>query len=291
MPIHQQDNLHKQKNRYATLGKKIETYQAVWVRNLRWELVVGGVFLLILSSIFFTINLINMIDSINQHGRAILLNQFLPGVITPCILFLFGGLILILGIRHWQDSIILYENGFLRKRGKRSEAWVWSEITSLDSYFREIIFAGSTISYLEEIRLKGHNSRSISIRISDQNCTELTAKIRHNTLPLLYQHAVKALKNGKMIQFHNELIAKLGGIEFDRRHYPWSDLSIQKKKNGMIEIKAQKDQQTIFRRHFQKIENFDTLTHLIKFPPTTPKIIRDNTSYAEYEGPGQYFER
>jgi len=291
LPIHEQDEYPQEDKLYKKLGKKIKTYPAVWTDTYRWGFIIVGVFLIVLSSLFVVINAFNLLNTINQHGRAVLLSRSHPVLINLFAVFPLGLLSFILGIHHWHDSTKLYENGFLYQQGKLSQIWMWSEITSFDSKFKEIVFAGSSVARLEEIILKNKDGQSITIKNRNQKSTEFVSKIRQRVLPILHQNAINILRIGKRIQFHDGLAVKLGGIEINGTIYPWTTISMGIKKAGIFELISKTDQQTIFHQHIRDIENFDTLTHLITNPPTAYISIRDNTSYAEDVRPDQYIER
>jgi len=291
LTFQQLDNSSDQKTANWKLGQKIKTYPSVQIKKFRWGLIIGGVALIIFSFIFIVIYVIRLIDAINQHGRAILISQSLPVLILFFVIVPLGLLILIFGIDHWHDSFILYKNGFSRQKGKNSQTWMWSEITSLDSKLKEVVFAGSTVDNLEEVRLKDQDNHSLTIKNRNQMYSELISTIRQKTLPWLHKRMVIDLRNGKMIQFHDNLKVKLYGVEVNGIHYPWSEISFRNRKNGTFELITQTNKEPIYQQKFRNIENFDTLTHLIKNPPTKFISTPDNTSYAEDVRPGQYIER
>lgn len=169
----------------ANLGKVINNFPVRHSILKRWLGLLLGIFLLLIGILGTAYLAVQALQKVQFHGWAILVAQ-LPFMILLLVFVLPLGIGLISYTkRHWEDGIIVYEQGFVKKHKKQSERWLWSEIERLDTRMVKSVFGGSEVNSRIRIDIEAEDHSPLKIKHRYEKMVELAQIIRRKTLPLL----------------------------------------------------------------------------------------------------------
>lgn len=232
----------------------------------RWGMVTLGGLLILAASVFSVLLILKTYTSILRHGRAVLLNN---AIRLPLVLIGIpvGVLLIQWAKKHWDDRLILNNQGLIQKIGEKERIWLWEKTENMDTLITNIQFGGSSIGTNLKLLLDDGNQGKWLLRNRYENISDLVEGIREKALPYVYKKAVQKMAQDQEINFHPGLTANKEGIRINKRLIHWADGTEPQVKNNNFIIKVKKDQEPLFKTNLKKIKNLDLLLCLFENPP------------------------
>lgn len=201
------------------------------------------------------------------HGRAVILTIFPLPTAAYGIVFIVGILLIIHSIIHWNDSITLYEKGFVQSAGKKEQTREYAHTNRFDSHITQIMFGGSVVSTKERIILENGSNRRWVIRRPYTYMDKLIQTLRQNILPGLILRARQQLSEGAVLTFHKYLQASGSGLEFKDDQIAFADVGPEIE-NGVLKLhKIDQTDRVFFKSKVTHIKNLDVLIDFLENPP------------------------
>lgn len=232
----------------------------------RWGMVILGGLLILSASVFSVVLILNTYTSIHRHGRAVLLNNALR--LSLVLIGIPVGVLLIQWAKkHWDDRLILTNQGLIQKIGEKERIWLWEKTENMDTLITNIQFGGSSIGTKLKLLLDDGNQGKWLLRNRYENISDLVEEIREKALPYVYKKAVQKMTQDQEINFHPGLTANKEGMIINKQLIHWADGTEPQVKNNNFIIKVEKDQEALFKTNLKKIKNLDLLLCLFENPP------------------------
>ena len=257
----------KENQNHPAMGRTVDHFPVHNYLLKRWLPLLLGCGL-ILVTIGLTVHLVlTTWARINVHGRAIILGVFPWPIAAYGIVFVTGILLIIHAIIHWNDSITLFETGFLQHSAKREKSWLYDDTIRFDSHITQIMFGGSVVTTKERIILENGNNIRWVIRRPYTQMVELIQTLRQNILPGLFDRARKQLTENAVLTFHKHLQATDIGLRIKDEHAAFGE--VQSTITNRVLKLHQKDQpdKVLFKTQVTHIQNLDLLLDLLENPP------------------------
>jgi len=244
-------------------------------RNVkRWLGLIGGIFLILSSIVGVVLLSIRAWQTFQSHGRAILVTQLPLALLLLLFVLPLSILIIIWVKRHWNDGIIVYEQGFSKQRNMKTQTWLWTEVDQLDTRIHRSVFGGSEVNSRVEISIEAQYHPPLKIKNKYENMAELAQMIRNNTLPVLYQKYLPLMANKEHTIFHKNIALNQRGITYNQNHLNWLEFDAVETHRGNLTFKANNQNDAPIIIPLKQIKNLDLLLFIIHNPG-----IRDNLLY------------
>jgi hypothetical protein len=250
-----------------TLGQKIDHFPIRHQLFNRWLLVIIGIILLVDGSLCALINIFNLWNAIQSHGRAVLLAKITEPAIAVFIILPLGILLIILAAVNWQNGLTLFEEGLVIKKRKLEKVWLWEVIERFDNHITLVKFSGTTLTSRRKIILEDKQQNTLRLKNKYERMDELVTQLRKHILPELINGKLEHLQNGGKIQFHEDITALRQGLRIKGKFFAWHELQISVDKKGIVRVIQSTDQRELFKSKTNQIKNLDVLVHLVNNPP------------------------
>ena len=253
---------------HQSLGKPLDHFPIQDQVIKRWfALILSGLALFI--GIGGTVNLLlNTYTAVQTHGPAMILGIFSFPMTAFVIIALLGIILLFIVLRHWRDSITLFETGMIRRRGNRKQTWFYRLTNQFDSHITQVKFGGSIINTQVKLVLISGSEDGWIIRNRYERMEDLNQKVRLCVLPGLIQRTRQALARGETVTFHQKIYASFNGLEINGQMTDYDDILVKHdNRNLRLHIKDHPNV-SAFTAQLQHIKNLDLLYDLIENPPS-----------------------
>jgi hypothetical protein len=250
----------------ANLGKAINNFPTRHRTFKRWLGLLSGIFLVLISILATAYLAMQALQKAQNHGWAILVAQ-LPLMILLVVF------VLPLGIglncytkRHWDDGIIIFEQGFVKKQKKRSERWLWSEIECLDTRMVKSVFGGSEVNSRIQIDIEAEDHSPLKIKHRYDKMVELAQIIRKKTVPILYQKKRQQLSQKGAEIFHKNLELNHEGLKFKQSQLDWKKIDAIETQQGVLNFSARDQTKKSIKIPLNQLSNLDLLLFIVHNP-------------------------
>ena len=266
------ENLQSEnENPERPLGEEVDYFPISCQSMNRWLTVILGILLILDAAVFGLINIINAVNAIKSHSRAVILARITDPMFALCLVLPLGILLLIIAAVNWQNGLMLYEDGLILRRHGKEIIWFWRSIRQFDNQVTFIKFSGNTIGTQRTITLKDDQNKTLRIRDQYERMDELIDHLRESILPELFTRSRGQLLKGESVTFHQDLIASSEGLQIKNALIPWDDLQISVSKKGNLSITNKMDQTFLFKSKTRRIRNLDVLMYLLENPPNSKR--------------------
>ncbi len=255
---------HPSSERDESLGKVLSQFPIRHRHLKRWLWLTVGILLALIGFLGASYLLITAWHSVQFHGWAVLIAQ-LPWVLLLALVILPLGIGLFLfAVRHWEDGIIVHEQGFIKNHKKRRKLWLWSEIEQLDTRIINSVFGGSEINSRIMITIEAQNHPPLKIVHKYKNMSELAQEIRKNSLPILYEKFLTEWNSKGETQFHKNLTLDRAGINFNGQELKWDEFDAVETQKGHLTIQTRNEEKNIIKIPLNQIQNLDLLLFILQ---------------------------
>jgi len=250
----------------ANLGKAINNFLIRHSTFKRWLGLLLGIFLGLISIVGTAYLAVQALQKAQFHGWAILVVQ-LPLMIFLVVFVLPLGIGLIFYTkRHWDDGIIIYEQGFVKKHKKRSERWLWSEIERLDTRMVKSVFGGSEVNSRIQIDIEAIDHSPLKIKHRYDKMVELAQIIRKKSVPILYQKKRPQLSQKGAEIFHKNLELSHEGLIFNQSQLDWKKIDAIETQRGVLNFSARDQTKKSIKIPLNQLSNLDLLLFIVHNP-------------------------
>jgi hypothetical protein len=250
----------------ANLVRAIKNFPIRHRTFKRWLGLLLGIFLVLISIVGTAYLAMQALQKSQIHSWAILVAQ-LPLMILLVVFVLPLGIgIICYTKRHWDDGLIIYEQGFIKKQKKRSERWLWSEIECLDTRMVKSVFGGSEVNSRIQIEIEAEDHSPLKIKHRYDKMVELAQIIRKNTVPILYQKKRPQLSQNGAEIFHKNLELSHEGLIFNQSQLDWNEINAIETQRGVLSISARDQTKKSIKIPLNQISNLDLLLFIVHNP-------------------------
>jgi hypothetical protein len=206
-------------------------------KTTRWSNLVIAVFCLPGSAVVFLFGLWQTYTMWQQHGSA-----FIGKTIFPYLIF--AGLLLLVGLAtawgaydNWQKLVVIYQHGFAYRDRRGIQTYRWDEIESFFSavtkHYTNGVYTGTTHVYTI---LKKDRADRLVLNDAITKVEEVANQIRDGAYPLMYKRCADTYNSGQQMTFGPVTISKSGGIQINKKNYPWDQVARVTLHQGSIQV-------------------------------------------------------
>jgi hypothetical protein len=159
---------------------------------------------------------------------------------------------LLRGLRRKDETVLLFDKGFVWTRGKDEYKYGWGQVVSFREGVRSLYVAGRPILQVGAQVLKMRDGRVFRFTGIQGDTRRFARIVRPIVAEIAGGNMARALRDHKMIRIHPDLTVLPVGVKAGKQQIRWEDLDIVVK-NGKLLIKRKTK-----KGDFKTARSFDT---------------------------------
>jgi hypothetical protein len=217
------------------LGGALAVYPAK--RGSRWGSLIGAVIFFGAALASFAGGLYYAYDRTQRLGPVMFWRSLNGFLIAAVVFSIVGALLAWSAFSNWKKAAVIYQGGLAVRDRKGLHAWHWEEFASLTAavtrHYTNGIYTGTTHQYT----LVKKDGEKLLLNDTFAQVEELVQQIQQNVMPLLYKVYAEQYNSGQVCVFGPVRISKAGGIQINKKEYPWDQVAQVAIERGVLSVK------------------------------------------------------
>ena len=141
-------------------------------------------------------------------------------------------------VARWNESAVIFENGFAHYDGKALKAWGWHELAEINSNVKDVLLYGiiKTGTRHKHI-LKNTQGEAIKLQDDLKNVAGFVQLLQDRSFSATRERAVKRLEQGDTVEFGKVALNRDGITIRGAKPITWDDIFNVSMNNGVFTIK------------------------------------------------------
>jgi len=157
-------------------------------------------------------------------------------------------------ITRWNESAVVYQDGFAHYRGKDLPSFKWVDIAAITMRAIKMTYYGIIpTGTMHKYTLYNRDGEKYKLDGIMSKIEELILQIRQGIFPHLMNEYKTLFNAGKPLEFGHMIISRSGGVRKGNKTYPWQDIAQIAMDKGTVHIVPKK--RGLFRGFTQPVES------------------------------------
>ncbi len=217
------------------LGGALAVYPAK--KGSRWGGLIGALLFLGGALAAFAGGLYYAYDRSQRLGPVMFWRSLSGPWIAAAFFFVLGVLLAWSAFSNWKKAALVYQGGLAVRDRKGLHLWRWEEFVSLTAavtkHYTNGIYTGTTHQYT----LVKKDGEKLVLNDTFAQVEALAGQVQQAVLPLLYKAYAEQYNAGQVCAFGPVRISKAGGIQINKKEYPWDQVAQVTIERGVLSVK------------------------------------------------------